>query len=79
MIFSVDEHHAGLKSALDSLYSNVARGLTLNGANVIVTATNDGWFDISTALNQHLSKVLQERLKIEEDTSFRYPTQEYLQ
>jgi len=55
-IFSVDEHRIGAQICFDSLYSNVARGLTLNGANVIVTATNDGWFDISTALNQHLSK-----------------------
>jgi apolipoprotein N-acyltransferase len=53
---SVDEHRIGAQICFDSLYSNVARGLTLNGANVIVTATNDGWFDISTALNQHLSK-----------------------
>ncbi len=55
-IFSVDEHRIGAQICFDSLYSNVARRLTQNGANVIVTATNDGWFDISTALQQHLSK-----------------------
>lgn len=55
-IFSVDEHRIGAQICFDSLYSNVSRNLTRNGATVIVIATNDGWFNISTALQQHLSK-----------------------
>jgi len=55
-IFSVDEHRIGAQICFDSLYSNVARRLTQNGATVLVTATNDGWFNFSTALQQHLSK-----------------------
>ncbi len=55
-VFAVDEHRIGAQICFDSLYGEVARGLTLNGARVIVTATNDGWFNIDTALEQHLAK-----------------------
>lgn len=55
-VLSAQEHRIGAMICFDSLYSEVARNLTLNGAKVIVTSTNDGWFNIETALKQHLSK-----------------------
>jgi len=55
-VFSVDGHEIGAQICFDSLYSEVARNLTLNGAGIIVISTNDGWFNIETALQQHFSK-----------------------
>ena len=55
-VFSVDGHRIGAQICFDSLYGEVARNLTLNGAGIIVISTNDGWFNIDTALQQHFSK-----------------------
>jgi len=51
----------------DSYYPEVARGLVDAGGKVIVTSTNDGWFDHSTALIQHF---VQTQLRAVENRRF---------
>jgi len=51
----------------DSYYPEVTRGLVAAGGEVIVTSTNDGWFDHSTALVQHF---VQTQLRAVENRRF---------
>lgn len=39
----------------ESTFSHVSRGFVRNGAELLVTITNDAWFDRSSALPQHFS------------------------
>lgn len=40
----------------DSIYENVARDAVLNGAEIMIVATNDSWFSDSSALDMHNSQ-----------------------
>ena len=39
----------------ESTFSHVSRGFVRNGAEILITVTNDAWFDRSLALPQHFS------------------------
>lgn len=42
----------------ESMYPNYARRMSLSGANVLVTQSNDAWFQSRAAMEQHLSAVV---------------------
>ncbi len=51
-VFNIDDVNIGAQVCYDSYYSEVSRGLAINGAEVLLTLTNDGWFD-ETGRIQH--------------------------
>ena len=51
-VFKIDDNNIGAQICYDSYYSEVSRGLVNNGAEVLLTLTNDGWFN-KTGRLQH--------------------------
>lgn len=48
----------GFQICFESYFSEPSRKLVLNGAEVLIVCTNDGWFAYNTALMQHFSKAV---------------------
>jgi apolipoprotein N-acyltransferase len=51
----VGKFRYGLAICYEVVYPQIPRAQVRNGADVLVTITNDGWFDRSSALRQHLN------------------------
>lgn len=58
-IFNLKENiHAGVLICFEDAFPYVARGHVLNGANLLVTLTNDAWFPGSYEPVQHLAQAV---------------------
>ena len=57
VIFNIKENiHAGVLICFEDAFPYVARGHILNGANLLITLTNDAWFTGSYEPVQHLAQ-----------------------
>lgn len=56
-IFEIPNYpKAGIQICFESYFPEISRKLSLNGAEFLITITNDGWYDFDIALWQHFSK-----------------------
>ncbi len=57
-VFDFAFTNLAVQICFDSYYPEVSRGLVKAGGQVLVTSTNDGWFDHNTALQQHFAQMI---------------------
>jgi apolipoprotein N-acyltransferase len=57
VVFRAGEHRLGTFICYESVFPNFVRRFALNGAELLVNISNDGWFGKTAAREQHLSIV----------------------
>ncbi|MDI3472475.1 MAG: apolipoprotein N-acyltransferase [Thermotogaceae bacterium] len=55
-VFELKDRKFSVQICFESFFSEISRSLVKNGANLLIVATNDGWFKEKVALVQHFSK-----------------------
>ncbi|PWJ87557.1 apolipoprotein N-acyltransferase [Oceanotoga teriensis] len=57
-VFDVSNTKIGTQICFETYFPEVSNELTKNGAQFLLSITNDGWFDNNTALKQHFSQII---------------------
>ncbi len=57
VVFRVNGHHYGIFICYESIFANEIRQFALNGAEVLVNISDDGWYGDTSAPWQHLNMV----------------------
>lgn len=51
-----DDVRGAVLICYEDVYPNICRGHVLNGANLLITITNDAWYPVNNELEQHLAQ-----------------------
>jgi apolipoprotein N-acyltransferase len=54
--FEINENKIGVQICFETYFPEISINQAKNGANVLISITNDGWFNSKTALFQHFSQ-----------------------
>jgi len=55
-VFDLNGEKFSIQICFESFFPEISRNLVRNGANFLITVTNDGWFRQKVALTQHFTK-----------------------